>query len=342
MTATIPAIGSLTYGELSLSFLAVVVATYVFSFVYHRFVLRIGGEGTVTMFDGARIAAISGDVGAVGVYKEMYQDNVYFAHGVSLEKRANPVVIDAGVNIGLFSRFIAEKFPTAKVFGAEPIDVLATCAKKNNTKFGDRVKILQAGLGKKAGAATISYKPTLTSASTMHVDEVKECAEKNAVEWICGLIIDGQRLGEIPFIFSPLIKLLHVHYLRVLVLLVFLPVGLWVAAWKIGGTLSARSITCKIVTVDEMLKTLGAPTSGKIDLLKIDVEGAEMDVLEGISDELWSRIDQAVIEIHDLHGRADKIKRLLASKGFTKLKIDTEVWEVHRLLNLVTIFALKA
>jgi FkbM family methyltransferase len=53
-----------------------------------------------------------------------------------------------------------------------------------------------------------------------------------------------------------------------------------------------------------------------IDLLKIDVEGEEYEVLQGINQNHWSRVKQIVIEVHDIEGRVDKIQTLLKTYGF--------------------------
>jgi FkbM family methyltransferase len=53
-----------------------------------------------------------------------------------------------------------------------------------------------------------------------------------------------------------------------------------------------------------------------VDLLKVDVEGAELDVLRGIDPEHWPLIGQVVLEVQDLDGRLRKICDLLASRGF--------------------------
>ncbi|NJL28735.1 MAG: FkbM family methyltransferase, partial [Thermoanaerobaculia bacterium] len=58
-----------------------------------------------------------------------------------------------------------------------------------------------------------------------------------------------------------------------------------------------------------------------IDLLKIDVQRAELDVLAGIDDGDWPKIDQLVMEVHDAPGeetagRAAELKRRLEQRGF--------------------------
>src|SRR5205085_9262384 len=54
-----------------------------------------------------------------------------------------------------------------------------------------------------------------------------------------------------------------------------------------------------------------------IDLLKIDVEGAELDVLQGIDAGDWPKIDQLVIEVDSKGGQVlDEITTLLRGHGY--------------------------
>lgn len=53
-----------------------------------------------------------------------------------------------------------------------------------------------------------------------------------------------------------------------------------------------------------------------INLLKIDVEGAEYEVLQGIEEKDWGKIKQIIAEVHDVEGRVDKIKKMLINYGF--------------------------
>lgn len=55
---------------------------------------------------------------------------------------------------------------------------------------------------------------------------------------------------------------------------------------------------------------------GVIDLLKVDVEGAELDVLKGLDDEHWGLIQNIVLETMEKSGIKAKIEELLKAKGF--------------------------
>ena len=54
----------------------------------------------------------------------------------------------------------------------------------------------------------------------------------------------------------------------------------------------------------------------QIDLLKIDVEGSEYEVLQGIEEKDWSKIKQIVMEVHDREGRVEQINKMLKIYGF--------------------------
>jgi hypothetical protein len=53
-----------------------------------------------------------------------------------------------------------------------------------------------------------------------------------------------------------------------------------------------------------------------VDLLKIDVEGAELDVLAGIAGADWPRIRQLVVEVESFAERAAPITAILEEHGF--------------------------
>eukprot|EP00884_Botryococcus_braunii_P016309 jgi/Botrbrau1/3361/Bobra.0337s0002.1 len=54
-----------------------------------------------------------------------------------------------------------------------------------------------------------------------------------------------------------------------------------------------------------------------IDLLKVDVEGAELDVLEGITPSHWGVIQQVVVEVHHWNDMVSRVTDLLGRYGFS-------------------------
>ncbi|WP_063784165.1 FkbM family methyltransferase [Streptomyces sp. SBT349] len=89
------------------------------------------------------------------------------------------------------------------------------------------------------------------------------------------------------------------------------------------------------VQVDRLSRRV--PAGPRIDLLKIDVEGAESHVLDGIDAEDWARIDRIMLEVQDLDGRLGTIIRVLTGRGFR-----TEVMPSPMLLDEVRTFLVIA
>ena len=61
----------------------------------------------------------------------------------------------------------------------------------------------------------------------------------------------------------------------------------------------------------------------RIDLLKIDVEGAELDVLRGIDTADWPHLRQIVLEVEDLDGTLRRVRDALMSRGF-QIEVDQD------------------
>ena len=57
----------------------------------------------------------------------------------------------------------------------------------------------------------------------------------------------------------------------------------------------------------------------RIDLMKIDVEGAEVHVLEGVGG-FWPRVRQVVIETNEHDGKRQRVSELLRAKGFGSIE----------------------
>jgi FkbM family methyltransferase len=69
--------------------------------------------------------------------------------------------------------------------------------------------------------------------------------------------------------------------------------------------------------VERLSDALAAhPGIGRVDLVKIDVEGAEADVLDGIDDADWPRLRQFVIEVQDLDGQVERVREKLETHGY--------------------------
>jgi len=83
----------------------------------------------------------------------------------------------------------------------------------------------------------------------------------------------------------------------------------------------ARQLTVDVQTVDEVVRTHGI---NRIDLLKIDVEGLELDVLTGAGG-AFALIDRVVLEYHSVDlGRG--VAELLACRGLSIALDEKQSW----------------
>ena len=76
---------------------------------------------------------------------------------------------------------------------------------------------------------------------------------------------------------------------------------------------STRTLPCQLRTLSEVLRT---ESIDHVDLLKIDVEGAELDVLAGIDATDWPLIRQVVAESHLDRSGSEKAVETLTAHGF--------------------------
>ena len=78
--------------------------------------------------------------------------------------------------------------------------------------------------------------------------------------------------------------------------------------------------TVPCINLAQAVELTGA---SRIDLLKIDVEGSEIEIVEGADAETWKKIRRVVVEYHDLFrpGCQERVFRVLTALGFPFLEI---------------------
>jgi len=78
---------------------------------------------------------------------------------------------------------------------------------------------------------------------------------------------------------------------------------------------------CELRTISTVLREQGIP---RIDLLKVDCEGAELKVLQGIALDDWAKVGKVVVEVHDIEGRVETIKAMLQRHGLRQIVVEKE------------------
>ncbi len=79
----------------------------------------------------------------------------------------------------------------------------------------------------------------------------------------------------------------------------------------------AEPVEC--IGLAEAIELSGAE---RVDLLKVDVEGAEIEVVEGMDPAGWGKVERAVIEFHDQFrpGCRERVTQALAAGGFDRIE----------------------
>jgi FkbM family methyltransferase len=220
------------------------------------------------------------------LYREIFVENAYLRHGIGLP--AAPVVVDVGANIGMFSLLVAQRSRGARILAVEPVAELAHAASVNAELHGVDVTVLNCGLGSRTGEVAFCYYPNNTLMSGIYGDAEEDRAVlRSYLRTAPGGDMPG---GDMPG-GDPAAQLDRL----------------------VDDRMRAQPRRCRLTTLTEVV---AAHRIDRIDLLKIDVEKAESDVLAGIDQATWERIDQVVVEVHDLHGRLRAVLDQLAARGF--------------------------
>jgi FkbM family methyltransferase len=232
----------------------------------------------------------------------------YFERGAIV--RPGDVVIDVGANVGAFAAAVAERTrgdvslhcfePSAPTF-----EKLQRTFAQHDAMQRTRHELHALALG---GPEDDGTERTFYHFTRFPTDSTYDLAQKMR-EFETFFAKKADALAASLARFGPPGRLLG-RALRALLLYVCRSdnrFGVWLA-WRVTGM---REMRCRLASLDRIVLSRGLE---RIDLLKIDVEGAELDVLRGC-DEAWPRIRQVAIETVEVEGRADAIVQLLESRG---------------------------
>ncbi|HTQ80616.1 MAG TPA: amino acid adenylation domain-containing protein, partial [Thermoanaerobaculia bacterium] len=106
------------------------------------------------------------------LYREIFVDRGYLRHGISLE--AGACVFDVGANIGLFSLFVGESCPSARIYAFEPIPPAFDRLRINTEIHGLEAHCFPLALGEAPGRARFTYFPHISILSGRYADATEE------------------------------------------------------------------------------------------------------------------------------------------------------------------------
>jgi FkbM family methyltransferase len=258
------------------------------------------------------------------LYRENFVRHCYEQHGVTL--RDGDLILDVGANIGMFALSVMQRFRQLRIYCFEPVPNTYACLTRNVTEFrlgpGHDVTTLNFGLGAADGQIAIEFFPGAPSNSTQYSVEKRRVFTKGlgALRWL-DLWKMNQRAALLLLPFYPFRERLF---------------GRGFERVMAGG----MSVPCEVRTLS---RTIQERRLERIDLLKIDVEGAELEVLAGIEDRHWPLIRQLAMEIEPANRpRVPALQDRLRSSGFARIETESMFRSANSGNALCMLYAVRA
>jgi FkbM family methyltransferase len=245
------------------------------------------------------------------LHDEIFVDEVYLRGGIVL--RSDAVVFDVGANIGMFSLFIGARCPSAQVYAFEPVPDMFAKLQQNIEARGLTVRPFNCGLSDHDHEVTFYYYP----------DESIMSCRRDYINWeneveLIKLYVENERKSGPPG------RAEHLAQVEAIA----------------AKDFEFVECQCRLRTMSAVIDEVGVRT---IDLIKIDVQRAEYDVLQGIEARHWPLVQQITMEVHDepgspTEGRVEQVTALLEGQGF---RVSVAVEDMLRGTGRYAVYAIR-
>lgn len=236
-------------------------------------------------------------------FEDIFEKQIYVRNGVSLAP--GDCVFDVGANIGLFTLFAHTHFKGLKTYSFEPAPPLFEILSANAARHAPKANLFNCGVSDSERTARFTFYPNSSGMSSFYADPREE------KEVLRSIMLNQTRKGMAGM------EQLMGH-----------------ADDLLEERFRSLAYECRLTTLSRVIRDQGVE---KIDLLKIDVQKSELDVLRGIEAEDWGRIRQIVIEVHDIGGRLETIRALLADRGFGLAVEQDDMYEGSPMYNIYAV-----
>ncbi|MFE4915461.1 FkbM family methyltransferase [Streptomyces sp. NPDC056652] len=233
-------------------------------------------------------------------YEDIFDHRTYAKHGIRVPDGAT--VVDVGGNIGLFTLFAHYEAENVRVFTFEPAPPMFELLSRNAADHGVDAALFNIGVSDTESRAEFTFYPRSSGMSSFHPDEAEE---KHNLRTI---IANQRKAGGVDTagLDEHADDLLDVRF-------------------------EAIEFTATLRPLSAVIREQGIE---RIDLIKIDVQKSERQVIDGIADEDWPKIQQMVLEAHDADGEVARLVALLKSRGFSVVAEQDELYagtDIHNI-----------
>ncbi|GHB81918.1 hypothetical protein GCM10010306_090440 [Streptomyces umbrinus] len=238
------------------------------------------------------------------LFDEIVLRSRYLRGGIEI--RDADLVVDVGANIGLFTLYAAAQATDVRIHAFEPVPAAAEALETNVRAYGIRADVERAALGRTTGEGSFTYYPQSSLQSGLYADPV---VDEAIVRGYARRRAEGFPPAPLPSqdVADALAPELH------------------------GRLSDQRQLTVPVLRLSDWIRDR---TVDRIHLLKVDAERAEEDVLAGIDLEHWPLIGQVVVEVHDIAGRLERLRGLLAGHGFDTLVEQDDLFDGSEIVML--------
>ncbi len=229
------------------------------------------------------------------VYNEIFVEKCYFQNGIAVKD--GYVVFDIGANIGLFTMYVSRIAKNLKIFTFEPILDIFELLKLNTATLPSEIIHNNIGFSDHVSETEIYFNPSSCGQSTLKPIDREMTIQNTINNWNAFAEKFGPILKIIPKFMRESLSRKHLEKIYF-------------------NRLEKRP--CRLSNISTYMQDHDIK---RINLLKIDAENYEKEVLSGIDQEDWSRIDQITMEMHpnykDCEQNAQDVKDMLSSNGYT-------------------------
>ena len=230
------------------------------------------------------------------IHDEIFGEEIYNRGGASLHDGAT--VVDIGGNIGLFLLWATDRHRDLTIHTFEPIPETFEVLSSNRDRVrdaGHRITLHNQGVWKETTEATFRHLPRFSCSSTMCPDDSPE-QQARALEFTLNAF--EQHPSKL---------------LRTFLSCLPSPIRHGIAKWLIRRNGRHREVRCQLISFTDLIRQCELD---RIDYLKLDAEGAEIEILESISEDDWPRIRQISVETHRGEESMRAVESILRSNGF--------------------------